>query len=103
MLLAAGMQHLTVQARREEPARSAAAGLGACPGGRLVPSAGEQERGDRVGETVWVLPEQQMAQFGEDNELGAGDAVREQLAVGRVHQSVRIEIGRASCRERVEI
>src|SRR6266702_435372 len=50
--------------------------------------AGQQERGDRVDETVWVLPEDQMAQLREDHELGAWDAPCEQLAVARVDHGV---------------
>jgi hypothetical protein len=36
----------------------------------------EQERGDRVHETVWLFPEEQMAQLREDHKLRARDAVR---------------------------
>lgn len=49
----------------------------------------EQKRGDRVHETVWVLPEEQMAQFWEHHELRARDAVREQLPIARVDDGVR--------------
>ena len=61
------------------------------PGVQHVPghTVGEQERGDRVHETVWVFPEEQMAQFREDHELRARDAVREQLAVARIDHGVR--------------
>jgi hypothetical protein len=50
---------------------------------------GQQERDDRVGETVWILPEEKMAQFREDDELGAWDAVREQFGVARIDHGVR--------------
>ena len=61
------------------------------PGVQDVPghTAGEQERGGRVHETVWVFPEEQMPQFREDHELRARDAVREQLAVARIDHGVR--------------
>src|SRR6202043_3778253 len=67
-------------------------GLGGGPCGPLFPSARAQERGAPIGETVWVLPEQQMAQLWEYHELGAWDALREQLAVARVHHSVGVAV-----------
>src|SRR6516165_3859095 len=50
--------------------------------------AGQQEGGHCLGEAVWVLPEEQMAQLREDHEPCTGDAVREQLSVTRVDHGV---------------
>jgi len=58
------------------------------PHAGLVAPDGQQERDDHVSEAVWVLPEEQMAQLREDHELGARDAVREQLAVAGVDHGV---------------
>jgi hypothetical protein len=62
--------------------------LGTALGGCVVTTAGQQEGGHCLGEAVWVLPEEQMAQLREGHEPCTGDAVREQLSVTRVDHGV---------------
>jgi len=74
------------------PGRVMWAVLGTALGGCVVTTAGQQEGGHCLGEAVWVLPEEQMAQLREGHELCTRDAVCEQLSVTRVDHGVCVPV-----------